>query len=188
MWLCYSYCDSSESFDLSRLISKWWITTLSLSTPLDWGLTAVINNSCCYGSWQKWFISQHSCSYCFKWICEGVYFYPQHHPVAKRALAATLFVPVYQPAGLRLASSDRSRWKEKLPVVEMLLCVSLIKMGLIVWELVHALWRSHGRTTWSNTEFHVFVSLLCRTLENCKWCFLNLNKWQWLRFRLWKIF
>lgn len=83
---CYSYCDSSESFDLSRLISKWWITTLTLSTPLDWGLTAVINNSCCNGSWQKWFISQHSCSYCFKWICEGVYFYPQHHPVAKRAL------------------------------------------------------------------------------------------------------
>lgn len=105
-------------------------------------------------------------------------------PCSKKDTAATLFVPVYQPAGLRLASSDRSRWKEKLPVVEMLLCVSLIKMGLIVWELVHALWRSHGRTTWSNTEFHVFVSLLCRTLENCKWCFLNLNKWQWLRFRL----
>lgn len=187
MWLCYSYCDSSESFDLSRLISKWWITTLSLSTPLDWGLTAVINNSCCYGSWQKWFISQHSCSYCFKWICEGVYFYPQHHPVAKRALRPLSLFLCTNLLGWDWLPQIEADERKNCPWSKCF-CVSLIKMGLIVWELVHALWRSHGRTTWSNTEFHVFVSLLCRTLENCKWCFLNLNKWQWLRFRLWKIF
>lgn len=53
-------------------------------------------------------------------------------PCSKKDTEVTLFAPTYYPAGPRLAPSDGQRWKEKLPVLEMLSMSPLIKMRLIL--------------------------------------------------------